>query len=104
VGRGYVGVLSVEMHLPTAASLKDKRREVRRLKAGLENRLSFSVAEVGEHDLWQRATLSAAIVTREAGEAERLVDQALAWLDTDPELQMVGRRRAVIAVDEEWPA
>ena len=104
MGRGYVGVLSVEMHLPTAASLKDKRREVRRLKAGLENRLSFSVAEVGAHDLWQRATISAAIVTREAGEAQRLVDQALAWLDTDPEVQMVDRRRSVVAVDEDWPA
>lgn len=104
MGRGYVGVLSVEVHLPAATSLKDKRREIRRLKAGLEHRLSFAVAEVGDHDLWQRATISAAIVAREAGEAERLVDQALAWLDTDPEVQMVGRVRSVVAVDSDWPA
>ena len=104
MGRGYVGVLSVEMHLPTSTSLKDKRREVRRVKAGLVNRLSFSVAEVGDHDLWQRATFSAAIVARDARDAERLVDEALKLLDTDPEFQMVGRIRSVVAVDDDWPA
>lgn len=61
-------MLRVELHFPDNASLKGKRKELQSVKAGLRRRFGASVAEVDHHDLWQRATLSAAVVGREAGE------------------------------------
>jgi uncharacterized protein YlxP (DUF503 family) len=77
---GYVGILSVELHLPEAHSLKEKRHFVRAAKAQLQNRFGAAVAEVDHHDVWQRARLTLACVAREHGELERLLDGAERWL------------------------
>lgn len=101
MGSGYLGVFSVDLHLPDAASLKDKRREVQRMKAGLAKHFACSVAEVDHHDRWQLARLSGCVVTRHAGDAEHLVDEALRWLDADPVAQVVSRHREIVAVGED---
>lgn len=98
---GYVGILSVDLHLPEGASLKSKRREVQRVKAGLAKRFSCAVAEVDHHDLWQRTRLSLAVVCREAGEAARQVEAASRWLNADEVFQVVGETRRVVAVGDE---
>jgi len=53
---------------------------LRSVKKQLENRTGCSIAEVDHHDTWQRAQLTLACVTREAGEAARLLDEAERWL------------------------
>ena len=75
---GYVAILVAELHFPDAGSLKGKRSYVKSAKAQLQNRFGASVAEVDHHDLWQRATLTAAFVAREAGQADDLAAQAAA--------------------------
>ncbi len=57
-----VGILRVDLHVPGAHSLKDKRRVIRSLKDRLFARFNVSVAEVGAQDLWQRAELGIALV------------------------------------------
>ena len=51
----------IDLHFPDAGSLKAKRRELSSLKAQLHTRLGVAVAETDHHDLWQRATLTAAL-------------------------------------------
>ena len=80
VASGFIGVLTVELRFPEAHSLKDKRMFLRSAKAQLQNRVGASVAEVDHHDVWQRARLTVACVARQAGEAERLLDEAERWL------------------------
>jgi uncharacterized protein len=63
----FVCVLQIHLHFPDNGSLKGKRRELSSLKAQLQRRFGASVAETDHHDLWQRATLTAALVGREAG-------------------------------------
>jgi uncharacterized protein YlxP (DUF503 family) len=63
----YVCVLEISLHLPGNGSLKGKRKEVSSLKAQLARRFGAAVAETAHHDLWQRATLTAALVGGEAG-------------------------------------
>ena len=77
---GFVGILVVELRFPEAHSLKEKRMFLRSAKAQLQNRVGASVAEVDHHDVWQRATLTVACAAREAGEVERLLDDAERWL------------------------
>ncbi len=61
-------MLEIRLHFPDNASLKGKRKEILSLKAGLQRRFGATVAETDHHDLWQRATLAAAVVGRGAGE------------------------------------
>ena len=77
---GFVAILTVELHFPEAASLKGKRHFVRSAKDNLRNRFGAAVAEVDHHDLWQRATLSVACVSRSAHEAEELAAGVERWL------------------------
>jgi uncharacterized protein YlxP (DUF503 family) len=53
-----IGVYSLELHLPMARSLKNKRQVVKRLKERVRSRHNVAVAELEQHaDLWQRAEL-----------------------------------------------
>jgi len=53
-----IGIYTLELHLPTARSLKDKRQVLRRLKDRLRSRFNVAVAELDDHaDLWQRGGL-----------------------------------------------
>jgi uncharacterized protein YlxP (DUF503 family) len=63
----FVCLLEINLHFPENGSLKGKRRELSSLKAHLQRRFGAAVAETDHHDLWQRATLTAALVGRDAG-------------------------------------
>ena len=96
---GFVGIFSFELFLPESRSLKDKRMVLRSVKAQLANRVGCSIAEVDHHDVWQRARLTLACVAREAGEAERLVDDAERWLYGQP-WELFGANRELVSIDE----
>ena len=99
MGTGWVGILSVELHFPEAHSLKEKRMFVRSAKEQLRNRFSVSVAEVDHHDVWQRARLTLSLVTREAGEAERLLADAERYL-ASREWELGPVERELVTLDE----
>lgn len=73
---GFVCLIAIELHFPSNGSLKGKRKELLSLKAQLQRRFGAAVAETGHHDLWQRASLSAALVGPQAA----AVDAAAAKL------------------------
>jgi hypothetical protein len=77
----FVVLLRVELHLPTAGSLKGKRAELNSLKAALRNKLGAAVAEVGHQDTWQRSTLAVALTAGSAGRCEQAADAAQRLLD-----------------------
>lgn len=58
----YVCVIEVRLHFGEAGDLKQKRKQLHSLKAGLRRRFGASVAEIDGHDLWQRSTLLCALV------------------------------------------
>jgi uncharacterized protein YlxP (DUF503 family) len=62
----FVGVLRLVLHLPSAHSLKDKRQVVRSFKDKVRARLHLSVAEVGNADRLQVATLAVSAVSADS--------------------------------------
>ncbi len=50
-----VGVLTLEIQLPYAHSLKDKRSVLQGLRNRLRSRFNVAVAELDHQDVWQRA-------------------------------------------------
>jgi uncharacterized protein len=78
---GYVAVLVIELHFPDAGSLKSKRKELASIKAQLHGRLGAAVAEVAHQDLWQRATLTAALTGGSLGTLQSAADNVERWLE-----------------------
>ncbi len=60
-----LGILQIELHIPAAQSLKQKRHVVKSLKDRLHSQFNLSVAEVGFMDKWQRAELAIVMVSSE---------------------------------------
>jgi uncharacterized protein YlxP (DUF503 family) len=60
----FVCLLEIQLHFPDNASLKGKRKELQSLKSQLQRRFGAAVAETDHHEVWQRATVSAAVVGR----------------------------------------
>ena len=76
---GYVAVLVIDLHFADASSLKSKRQELSSIKSGLHKRMGAAVAEIDHQDLWQRATLTAALTGGSPGAERRgRPDRALA--------------------------
>ena len=73
----FVCLIRVHIHFPDNGSLKGKRKELSSLKAQLQRRFGAAVSETDHHDLWQRSTLAAALVGRDAS----TVDDAAAKLE-----------------------
>ena len=65
-----VALLSIELHLAGARSLKDKRMVLRRVKDRLA-KFNVAVAEVEHHDLWQRAGLGVVTISTDQVHAEQ---------------------------------
>ena len=96
---GYVGILSFELHFPESHSLKEKRMHLRSVKQHLQNRISCSIAEVDHHDVWQRSRLTLACATRQAGEAQRLLDEAERWLSGQA-FELGARQRDLVSLED----
>jgi len=52
-----IAILTLELRIEGAHSLKDKRQVLRSLKDKLRGSFNVSVAELEQSDLWQRATV-----------------------------------------------
>jgi uncharacterized protein YlxP (DUF503 family) len=68
-----VGVLTLELRLYDAQSLKDKRHTVKSLKDRLRNKFNVAVSEIDYQDLWQRSLISAVTVSSDHGHAEQVL-------------------------------
>ncbi|GAB4246953.1 MAG: DUF503 domain-containing protein [Thermoleophilia bacterium] len=59
--KGFVGVITAELHFSEVGSLKEKRMYLRRMRDRLTSRHSASFAEIGYQDLWQRTRILVAV-------------------------------------------
>ena len=78
----FVALLSVEVFLPDAQSLKDKRMSVRRVKDRLKA-LGVAVAEVGHLDVWQRVALGVVAVGNRRGHVDEVLASALTTIESN---------------------
>lgn len=91
----FVTLLTIELIIPHAQSLKDKRREVRGLKDRIRSKFNASVAEVGYQDKWQRSTLAVCLV----GSDKRQMESTTARIRT---LCEEATEVIVTAIEQEW--
>jgi uncharacterized protein YlxP (DUF503 family) len=70
----FIGVLTLELHLHDAGSLKEKRMVVNSILDRIRARFNVSAAQIDDHDLWQSATLGIAVVSNDAQVANRVLN------------------------------
>jgi uncharacterized protein YlxP (DUF503 family) len=101
VADAYVALLLVHLHFPEAGSLKAKRKDLASVKAQLHGRMGCAVAEVNHQDVWQRATLAAALTGGSAAQLDQLVDGVERFLlERFPETCRL--ERTLRSYDEVW--
>ncbi|OGO53241.1 MAG: hypothetical protein A2148_01765 [Chloroflexi bacterium RBG_16_68_14] len=75
-----VGVCRITLRLPENGSLKGKRQVVRSLTTRLRNKFNVAVAEVGDNDRWQIATIGVTCVSNDARHAQEMLDHVVAFV------------------------
>ena len=86
----FVGLLTMDIHVPGAASLKDKRSVVKGLKDRIRARFNVSVCESSEtSDLWQRALIGVASVSSEKSHAGEALDKVAELVRSNPDLDIL---------------
>ena len=78
-----VALGTVELQLPGVDSLKGKRHVLKGLKERVRNKFEVAVAEVDNHDSWQRATLAVACVSHDSRHANEVVDKAMDFIEAN---------------------
>ena len=83
-----IGLLTLEIHILDAQSLKDKRQVLRSLKDRLRAHYNVSVAELEHQDTWQRSRVGVVTISGDqaylekslaeiSAECERLLERDL---------------------------
>jgi uncharacterized protein YlxP (DUF503 family) len=85
----FVGMVRIELHIPAAGSLKDKRSVVRSLKERIRHRVQAAVAEVDHQDLWQRAALGVAVVSGDHGQITSMLQAVRNIVEAAPGAQVL---------------
>lgn len=91
-----LGTMEVELRLDGCFNLKEKRRVLQSLIQRLRGEMHLSVAETGDHDLWNSALVGIACVTTDAAIADSVLDRALRHFDENAEIEVVGVDREVL--------
>ncbi len=89
-----LGTLRIVLQIPQSRSLKTKRQVIKGLKDRLKNRFNISVAEVDDHDLWQRATIGVAVVANEQVFVDQVLESVANYVTSNPEVIVIDCERA----------
>ena len=77
-----VGVLTLEIQLPYAHSLKEKRAVLRKMRDRLRTRFNVAVAELDQQDVWQHATFGVVSISNSRPLLESLLRKVLADVES----------------------
>lgn len=83
----HVALLTVELMIPWADSLKDKRRVVKSIKDRLAAKFNVSVAEIGFLEEWQRTSIGVVMIGNDRQHLERSLGAAGRLVEEVPDIQ-----------------
>ena len=78
-----IGTCEIDLFIPESHSLKGKRFILKSLKDRIHHRFNVSIAEVDEHNLWQRSRLGIAVVSTDAQYADRVLAEVVNFIERD---------------------
>ena len=76
-----IGILTIHLHLPGCASLKEKRGRLKPLLHQLHKKFNVSVAEMERQDMWQEAVIACVLINLDAAQVQRSLQTVLKWVE-----------------------
>ena len=95
----WVGSAILEIHIPGAESLKDKRMVVRSLRDRIRRRFGVSCAEVSQQELHQRARLGLAFVSPARKEVESTFEAVEGFVASSGDAELTGWAAEIESID-----
>ncbi len=78
-----VGTLTLFLHLPDCASLKEKRGRLKHLLARLHRQFNVSLAEMGYQDKWQETVITCGMVGNDAAFLRSALETVRKWVEAN---------------------
>ena len=78
-----LGQLTIHLHLPGCASLKEKRGRLKPLFARLHKEFNVSVAEMGLQDKWTEAVIACAVINADLVTAQQSLQSVAKWVEAN---------------------
>jgi len=97
----FVGVLRLTFHIPSARSLKDKRRVVLKFRDRVRARFDVSIAEVGAQDLHQRAVFGVSVVSGDASVCDSVLEQVAQAAETAADAVLTDRATEIVTIGDD---
>jgi uncharacterized protein YlxP (DUF503 family) len=91
-----VGLLTLELHIPDAQSLKDKRQVLRSLKDKLRREFNVALAELEHHDAWQRSVIGVVTLSNEEKHVREMLQKVLDRADEILGSFLIGQRFEIV--------
>jgi uncharacterized protein YlxP (DUF503 family) len=86
--RMVIGLLTLELLIAESQSLKDKRQVLKSLLETTRQRFNVSAAEVDHLDLWQRATIAVACVSKDQVFVDQVLNKVLRTIEGNPRVEV----------------
>jgi len=84
-----VGLLHLDLMIRGARSLKEKRRAVKSYKDRIRSRFNVSIAEVGDHELYQRADVAVACVGTDVAFVQSVLQKIVNQVPYTKDLELI---------------
>jgi len=85
-----IGVCQINISIPGAHSLKDKRQVLKSLTSRVKGSFNASVAEVGDNDIWQSAAIGISVVGNDRGFVNSVIDKIIDFIEGLKTVEIVG--------------
>lgn len=76
-----IGCCTIELHVPGASSLKDKRSVLKGVIHRIRREFNVSIAEVDDQDVLQSAVLGVVTVSTDSGHAHSQLTHVVNWIE-----------------------
>ncbi len=76
-----VGILTLHLHIPGCASLKEKRGRLKPLITRLHREFNISAAEMELQDKWQEAIIACAVIGNDRAHVEQSLQAISKWIE-----------------------
>jgi hypothetical protein len=76
-----VGICQIRLIIYDTFSLKEKRRILKSIVEKVRNRFPVSIAEVGDHELWQSAIIGCCLVSNEQVFVRSSIDKVIHFIE-----------------------
>ena len=78
-----IAILTLHLHLPGCASLKEKRGRLKPLLARLHRQFNLSTAEMDLQDMWQEALIACAMLGNDTAHLQSAMETVRKWVQAN---------------------